>query len=106
MMAEGCLPCLRDLHQWCGSPLGADASCSITDLIGYIFVFVQHTNHVHVGYNTNNVVTLAAHNVISVTLCHLFLPDTARLWNNLPMKVVTAPSLESFKSGLHGCLVR
>ena len=42
----------------------------------------------------------------TATLRHSFFPDTARLWNNLPMGVVTAPSLESFKSGLHGCLVR
>ena len=42
----------------------------------------------------------------TATLRHSFFPDTTRLWNNLPMEVVTAPSLESLKSGLHGCLVR
>ena len=33
-------------------------------------------------------------------------PDTARLWNSLHPDVVAAQSLESFKTRLHGCLLR
>ena len=42
----------------------------------------------------------------TTTKQYSFLPDTARLWNSLHPDVVAAQSLESFKTRLHGCLLR
>ena len=42
----------------------------------------------------------------TTTMQYSFLPNTARLWNSLHPDVVAAQSLESFKTRLHGCLLR
>ena len=47
--------------------------------------------------NTNSIRTMRCH---TETYSRSFLPDTVRLWNNLPEEIRNSPSVDSFKKGL------
>ena len=84
---HGLGPTCPKTHRLCGKGV-------LLDLFIHGFVALPISLQQTVSTTTRTQATFFIPYCRTATLRHSFFPDTARLWNNLPMEVVTAPSLE------------